>query len=369
MRILVACRAIDNIAGGVERQSAALINAMIARGHEAALLTWDPDTARSFYPLDPKAHWFKMGLGDPMQKAGLALRFKRMQKTRQIMRDFQPDIIIAFQQGTFFSLKIFTLGIRIPMIAAMRNALSILDFVKMGNRRQFILQTLRLANVITVQFDHYREDYPAYLRDKIRAVPNAIEPAAQVANPGEDAEKKTLLAVGRLSFQKNYHLLIEAFQKISDDFPDWQLFIAGEGDERKNLETLINGHDQIEIPGTIMDVSNLYAKAHLYCQPSLWEGFPNALSEALAHGLPSIGFQNCDGVNALIKHNESGLLASNGQTDSDNIDSLAQALKMLMNDEDKRRMMSENALETMRPYQPGPVFDRWEDILKEVLQR
>jgi len=371
MRIMVSCRAIDNMAGGVERQAIALINAMVKRGHDVCLLTWDPDGAKAFYKIDKAAHWYQLGMGDPSQKASWALRFKRMKKVRKTMKEFKPDLILAFQTGAFLSLKLYTLGQKIPIIAAIRNAPSILNFTKSGKKyKNFIHQSLRLADLITVQFENYRAGYPSYLHHKIKSVSNAIAPASNLASPcGKTDDTKVLLAVGRLSFQKNFNLLIRAFAQLSDAFPEWKLFIAGDGEQRDELEQLIqdlNVEDIVEMPGTVEDVESLYCTSHIFCLPSLWEGFPNALSEALMHGLPCVGFEQCEGVNILIKNEENGLLARNRDKEEDSVKSLAECLKTLMRDENLRTKMGQAAAESMKPYYPEAVFDQWENIMKDV---
>ncbi len=372
MRLMVACRAFDNMAGGVERQAIGLMNEMVARGHEVYFLTWDHENARTFYPMDDKVQWFKLGMGDHMKKAGWHLRLQRMMKVRQVVRDSRPDVILAFQQGTFLSMRLYTAGIGIPVIAAIRNALSILDFTTAGNRRRFFFQSLRLAKLVTVQFEAYREEYPAFLRSKIRAVPNAIRPAdTSVKKDEKESGGPLLLTVGRLSFQKNFKTLIESFLLLAETFPDWRLVIAGEGEQREALEKLIterNAGERIELLGAVKDVEGLYRQADIFCIPSLWEGFPNTLSEALAHGVPSVGFQKCAGVNQLIVSGENGFLAENKEKPEDEVKSLADTLARLMQDKLLRERMKEKAFQSMELYRPERVYDMWENTLKEAVR-
>lgn len=99
--------------------------------------------------------------------------------------------------------------------------------------------------------------------------------------------------------------------------------------------------------------------------PSRWEGFPNALAEALAHGLPAVGFSECAGVNSLIQSGKNGLLAS-GNNDPM---TLAKALQQLMASPDNRRDMGQEAIETVALYKPDAVFDQWERLFLEVSGR
>jgi len=100
----------------------------------------------------------------------------------------------------------------------------------------------------------------------------------------------------------------------------------------------------------------------LFCLPSLWEGFPNALAEALAYGLPAVGFSDCAGVRDLIVSGKNGLLAE-GNGDSE---TLAKALEMLMVSTETRRVMSEAAIESVKTYSPEKIFSQWEQLLSSA---
>lgn len=119
--------------------------------------------------------------------------------------------------------------------------------------------------------------------------------------------------------------------------------------------------------GTVENIESLYTASHVFCLPSLWEGFPNALSEALMHGLPSVGFKECEGVNILIKDGENGFLAPNHDQETENVQSLAQCLKQLMQNGDLREEMGARAAHSMKPYYPDAVFDQWEVIMKDLI--
>ena len=120
--------------------------------------------------------------------------------------------------------------------------------------------------------------------------------------------------------------------------------------------------DQIIFLGAVRDINALYASSHLFCLPSRWEGFPNALAEAFSYGLPVVGFDECAGVCDLIDHEKNGLLASgNG-----NAASLAEALRRMMGDADLRARMGNAGLASMKSYVPKVIFDKWDKLAKEV---
>lgn len=364
MRLLIACRAIDNMAGGVERQAIALCNEMTSRGHDVSLLTFDKVDAKAFYSIASKVKWYKLGIGNPKHKANLAIRFKRMSKVRKIMSQFNPDIILAFQQGMFLTLRLYTINLNIPIIAAERESPFRYDFIKEGKYKNFIFQTFRLASKITIQCESYVNNYPEYLKSKITVIPNSVFPSNNFCDPiGESQQKKILLCVGRLSYAKNQIVLLEAFFKIYKYIPDWELVLAGEGEDRqlilKKIKEL-NIEKSVRVLGAVKNIYELYKSANILCIPSRWEGFPNALAEALAHGLPAVGYRGCGGVRDLITHQKNGFLAE-GNGD---ISSLADSLKALMLDPQIRERMSKNAIESIKPYSPDKIYSTWEIFLK-----
>ena len=366
MRLLVACRAIDNMAGGVERMSSTLMNEMVARGHEVFLFTWDEKNATSFYELNPQIEWTKLDTGNPFQKADLKTKLGRFPKIRAHIKRIQPDIILGFQQAPFLSMKLASLGMDISVIAAERNAPTRLDHMSSGKYRHIIFNSFRLADGITIQCEEHKDGYPIYLRHKMVTIPNPVFPAPCQAKPdGTDVKTKILLSVGRLSYQKSPDILIQAFAKITEDFPDWELHIAGDGEGRhiaKQAIAATNFNDRIKLLGAVKDTSNLYCKAHLFSLASRWEGFPNGIAEAQAHGLPCVAFEGCAGMNVVIRNGETGLLAEGNQ----GVASLSKALKTLIKDDAKRALMGQKAVKEMGTYKPQKIYDIWESYLEKM---
>lgn len=366
LNILVMNRQYNGIFGGVEYMSTSLVNEMHARGHHCHLLSLDMPEATIEYSLDPAVTWHKVSTVDAQHKADRKERFNRLKKIRRILKKQKIDVAIGFQDGAFLTLALAALGTSVPVIAAERNSPSRFDFTSDGKYRHLRYNSFRLAKNITVQCPSYVALYPKYLRKMIRVIPNPVYPARDIANPkGKEGERKTLLSVGRLSYQKNYMVMLEAFSLIANQHPNWDITIVGEGDHRERLEDFINDKnlkERIHLIGYSKNTKDYYARAQLFCLPSLWEGFPNVLAEAMAHGLPAIGFENCAGVSDLIDHNKTGLLAKGG----DNPKDLSIALNLLMGDDNTRVSMGSAAKEQTKEFTPAPVYDKWEQLFKNI---
>ncbi len=138
--------------------------------------------------------------------------------------------------------------------------------------------------------------------------------------------------VGRLNFQKNLPMLLEAFRRIRRSRNDIHLVVAGDGPEAPMLEKFLHEDE----PGLVIwlgqtdDVPGVLSAADIFVQPSRWEGLPLAPAEAMAAGLPVIGTK-VPGLTELIEEGVSGLLI-----DSEDTDALTAAINQLADDRDER---------------------------------
>jgi glycosyltransferase involved in cell wall biosynthesis len=225
---------------------------------------------------------------------------------------------------------------------------------------------LHLVNRIAVQFPEFVQGYPATLRKRIETIPNPVMKAARRARPQEaDANGRfTLLVVSRLDrVQKRLHTLIEAFALIAGAHLDWDLLIVGDGPEEAELRRLATGRGidgRVRMENSSADISQTYAASHLFVIPSRWEGFSNALAEALAHGLPAVGFCGAPGVAQLIADGETGWLADG----EDDANSLARVLDQAMANGPERARRGATAVERMAGYPPEAQFDRWANLIR-----
>lgn len=359
--VLFACRNFHRMAGGVERMATLIMNQMVGRGFRVGLVTWDPANAETHYPLNPSVQWEKLDLGPSEFRAGWKLRMQRQLALRRFAKQFKPDVLIGFQVGTFIATRTATIGMGLPMIAAERNSPDLFDFVKGGEKqRKRADLALMMADCVTVQLDSYRGKYPTKLRERIVTIPNPVAPVEQPAYPNEAAEPpQRILNVGRLSYQKNQLLLIRAFARIVSAYPDWVLTLVGEGEKRAEIERLIAEkglRDRVELIGAVTDVDAWYRESAFLAFPSLWEGFPNALVEAFRQGLPAVGLQRTAGVNELLRHNETGVLAPDDEV------GFAAALQMMINDIKFRQSAGRMARESILCYEPETIFKQWADL-------
>lgn len=167
-----------------------------------------------------------------------------------------------------------------------------------------------------------------------------------------------MLAVGRLTVEKGFDCLIESFSTLAEKHADWVLVILGEGPLHAELqkEVLAKGlENRVHLPGRSGNIGEWYERANLYVMSSRFEGFPNALLEAMAYGVPAVSFDCDTGPRDIIRHDVDGLLVPKGD-----VAGFTAALDRLMSDAVLRRRFADQALQVRARFSVEQVAGMWE---------
>ena len=350
-------------AGGAERMVCALANALCERGYSVQSVTWDDPNASSYYALDTRVKWHRLGF-----RSGLLDKFRRTFALARLLRREGVSVLVGFvmsgDKTVYAAAKLA--GVR--LVAAERNAPSMYYLRYTALQRWQFFTLLRLVDRIVVQFEDFSDGYPKVLQSRIVTIPNPVPRAERAAAPGRPnpAGRYTLLAVGRLDgVQKRLGCLIAAFGQVATDHPTWDLVVIGDGPEREALVRQAADcgiADRAKSDASRRDIFSAYADAQLFVIPSLWEGFPNALAEAMSHGLPAVGFAGAEGVSHLIDDGESGWLAEG----LDDAKALARTLDKAMTDHSERARRGQLAVQAMATYLPEAQFSKWQDLIVKL---
>lgn len=202
------------------------------------------------------------------------------------------------------------------------------------------------------------EDARNFSRHGLRNVgwlrnPVAVWPAAM------SGTAHTVTFLGRLAPEKGPRFLIEAWREVASQHPEWRLRMVGHGPQADELRMLAAGLG-IEFEPAVSDVSPVLAGTGILALPSLVEGLPLSLMEAMAAGLPTVAADCSAGVRMLAAGGR-GALVRRGDAQA-----LASALHALMEDEGARSAMGAAAREAMAAYRLDPVLDDWEQLLVDV---
>ena len=172
---------------------------------------------------------------------------------------------------------------------------------------------------------------------------------------------KRILALGRMTAQKDFSRLIDIYHLIAKDFLEWELVIAGDGELRDSLVQKVEQlgmQECVKILPFSKDVQSLYHSASIYAMTSVFEGFGMVLAEAASYGIVSIAFDINAGPSDIIEDNVSGFLIK----ERDNR-IFADKLALLMGDESLRKKMGESARNIMeKRFSKEAVLQKWQEI-------
>lgn len=364
MRILFVIKNLALPGGGAERVLAAVGTALAGRGHEVTVLSFDPPGTTDFYVSGPAVRRLRLGKSASRGHLRLLSAIGELGRIRTAVHALRPDVAIGFMYSAFVTLPLALIGTGVPVVGSERTAYAHYRAHPL-HRIGFVAMLPFLAQ-LTVNGARIREGYPSAIAAKMKVVPNPVPPRSGLADP-VGGELKTLLCVGGLRREKDHATLLRAFAQIADRFPDWRLRIVGEGPMRSALEAQIAKSGLVgraELAGATNMVDREYRAAQLFVLPSLYEAFPNCLAEALAHGLPAVGFADCPGTNDLIIPGVNGTLASG----TDRGDSLASALANLMASASLRSHFGEAAPMVAMNHGIEEITELWERLLQSVVR-
>jgi len=352
-KIIIFSRAYQNMAGGVEKMSLDLARGLSERGHSVVILSLDKQSDTPFFEWPNSVAWIRIGIGNPDLRATILSRFRRLKAIRAVCKDIQPDIGIGFQVGSFALLRLAMFGLDIKTIAAERNSPDLFDYIRRGKTKRFFSNLiLSSATNVAVQFESYRSKYPFWIRSKIVVTPNWV---AQIDSPKTVLAPKpfNILFIGRLTFQKNVGVLLNAMDYLPDDF---QLTIIGDGPDMKILQAKADLlHQRIVFRPPQRDLKSAYMSSGVLCMPSRWEGFPNVVAESLSHGLPVVGFELCSGVPDLVTDGVTGAIAEGMGSST----ALAEALLRASS----THFLESKIKESVRKFSFENFLNKWEDAL------
>lgn len=342
--------------GGAERVITQLASSFAEAGDEAILVT--SFERENEYALSDKV--IRLSLEkEQLRQSRLKRNLSRILKLRKIVKVQKPDVVLSFMQEPNFRILVATLGISCKKVVSVRN-----DPAReySGGIGRFVGKVLMplLADGCVFQTERAREWFPKRLRRKSEVIPNAVDPI--FFETKKNNSNAYWVAIGRLTEQKNYPMMVRAFAKVIKKYPDEQLRIYGEGLIRNELQCLIDSlclSGSVVLCGRSADVPAVLADAKGFLMSSDYEGMPNALMEAMAVGLPCIATDcPCGGPDELICNGDNGLLVDVGAEGE-----LAEAIVQLIDDGRLCAAIGDKAKKSMQGYAPQDIFCRWRSCL------
>lgn len=270
--------------GGAERVMINLADYFSRQGYKTILVTSFRDTWEYTVPNAVK----RITLEEhEIKQSKLKRNITRIKRLRKLCKDEKPDILVSFMAEPNFRAILATWGLPVKNLISVRNDPNKEYAGRVGHIVGKYL--LPFADGCVFQTKEAKNWFPKRLQKKSRIIYNAVKEdfyhVERHPVPGE------IVTCGRLEEQKNHALLIAAFSKVVERYPEARLKIYGEGSLRGKLQKQIDAlglHEKAFLMGATNHVEKVLETADVFVLSSDFEGMPNALMEAIAAGVPCI---------------------------------------------------------------------------------
>ncbi len=351
--------------GGAERVVSRMANHWAAAGDTVSVITLSGAECDT-YTLDPAVTRIALDLmrGSRFLLEGLYHNWLRVGKVEDAIRKTKPDTVISFTDRMNVVALAACRNLKVDTVVAERIDPSQQRIgYSWAKLRRWVYPK---ARALVVQTQAVREQLTPMMRGQsIYVIPNYIDAPAASPSPQPRAKangKLQLAAMGRLDYQKGFDLLINAFAKAAANQPNWSLVILGEGPERRRLEEQIHTHGlepRVRLLGWVSEPNAVLRDCDAFVLSSRYEGFPNALLEAMALGLPAVAVDCPSGPADIIRPEVDGLLVP-----LSDLPALTAALRRLMTDEGLRARLGKQAVDVVDRFSSDRYYARWDAVLR-----
>jgi GalNAc-alpha-(1->4)-GalNAc-alpha-(1->3)-diNAcBac-PP-undecaprenol alpha-1,4-N-acetyl-D-galactosaminyltransferase len=352
--------------GGAERVIVDLSRYLQDSGRQVTLLTLNGDDPDA-YPLPGGVRRERMEIRRDARSLFESVSFLlgHLVAMRKKIVATAPDAVVSFIDQTNVRTLCCLLGTKIPVIVSER----------IHPEHHVLPQAWRRARQLIYPFADavlaQTGDIANWFSQNTRArrlvvIPNAARSERDIEAGTNDgiAPRPLILAMGRLARQKGFDLLLEAFSRSRLKAEGWHLALLGEGGERQSLlaqAAALGLADALTLPGHVGRIGGWLAQADIFALSSRYEGFPNALLEAMQTGRACVSFDCPSGPRDLIENERNGLLVA-----AEDVDGFSAALRRLAGDSELRRRLGAEASQIAREFSPARVYAKWLALIDAV---
>ena len=348
--------------GGTERVTTEIAAVLAQAGHEVSILSL-------FGPAEP---WFDMPEAVQVRSAGLKQAGRSPLRAVAISRFLKKearasgaDAMILVDSILFAFCAPWSWRSQTKVICWEHFNLTTSHGTRMRELARLAASRLSDRVVVLTERDAiaWRKRYR--ISDRVQAIWNPVPrfPESDQAETRAPGDLLVALAVGRLTRQKGFDLLLRAWARVGRAREGWMLRIVGGGEEEDTLKELaadLDIEDLVVFVGQVRDMAAEYVAADLFVMSSRWEGLPMTLLEAQHFGLASIATDCPTGPSEILSGGSGHLV------EPENPDALAEGLVLLMTQPKKRAAMSLEARQNARHYQPEAIRLEWISLFKSI---
>jgi len=384
MRIAFLCNNFKSL-NGVERIWSQKLSLLAERfGDDVYLITYNQYGAPLSFPISGKVHHIDLatryisrcsfhGLYQYIDRYKSERSFRK--ELNQTLEILNPEIVVCADMHVA-DLKAVLLSTvhAVRIVECHCGKAGYFEDIKRFNRivkrlKELILKiqlisAIRKFDKVVVMTEAEKADWN--LKDKVVCIPNML-----VAYPDQEPDKthvqKRIISVGRYAYPKGYDMLLDAWRTVENRHPDWRLDIYGSLDggtgEYEQLQRQIDtlGLKTVSLNSAKTNIYSSYMESDIYVSSSRFESFGLVLVEAMACGLPVVGFGSLYGPASIIKDGSTGILVPPYDTQQ-----LAETICQMIEHPEERVRMGENGrLEAMK-YLPEQIMPLWRDFYESL---
>lgn len=348
-----------NLTGGTERVTSVIANELQRLGYKVHILSLQCGN-KPFFELENGVEVSQLftTVGRGMLRFPMVIL-----KLRRYLQLHQIDILIDVESMLALYAVPAVIGLNVRHICWEHFNYNV-DLGKASRRLARKLAARFADDVITLT----ERDRQLWLANttcnaNIIAIPNPVTITLPTAINLQ--KEKLFLAVGRLTYQKGFDLLLQAWAKFAPLHRDWRLRIVGEGEDKAMLEKLridLNIENSTELAPKTNNIAAHYQEAAFFVMSSRFEGLPLVLIEAQSYGLPIVSFDCDTGPAEVVSIGETGWLC-----EADNLSELSKNMSIAansFNDQQKYAIFSAHAVEGIKRFSVSATIDKWSGLLK-----
>ncbi|WP_111709649.1 glycosyltransferase family 4 protein [Lutibacter citreus] len=355
--------------GGIEKVLAQKLNYLVQiPDYEVHLITTEQKGKAFCYTISDKVIHHDLDINYVRTKSyfnptNLNKVPKHLKRLKNKLSEINPDVLIVCNYAFDFYF--------IPFISG--NIKTIKEFhasryyyVKHLPKASFLKKIMHTINTtIEKKYTHVvvlnPDEQKYYKSNNVVVIPNAIKLEVK----GNNVKRNhTIIAAGRIAEVKQFDHLIKTWGLIVDRFPDWEVYIYGEGNKLL-LDTLNNlikelSVSNIQFKGATSKLEEKMQEASIYALTSETECFPMVLLESLSCGLPIVSYDCPHGPRNIITNGEDGILVKHNK-----IEAFSVEIATLIENPEKRKLMRQAALKNIERFNENKVMEKWLNLFKE----
>ena len=378
MKIVYCIQSVHN-SGGMERVLANKANYLVEKlNYEVVIITTDRKNRSSFFQFSPKVKFIDLGINYEdtpqnlsinklfVQKSKMALHRKRL---ADCLKQIKPDISISM------------FGMEVQFLHRIKDgSKKVLEFhfskrykiIEAKSFKEICFQRVRLMfwNAIIPHYDKFivltNRDFKDWGSPKNGCViPNMIIGKKDGKIKLGKKCNHTVMAAGRLTYQKGFDMLINAWQEVKKKYPDWILRIFGEGEQRKFLQEKIKSmglEGYVFLEGRVNNLMDYMIESDVYVMSSRYEGFPMVLLEAMAVNIPCVSFDCPCGPSDIITNKIDGVIVT-----SNDVKELSTAIQDIIKDESYRNFLKSNIRKKIEKFSENKIMNQWDSLFNALI--